>query len=218
MLCIVHKHSDRLKMVRTAPSIDADALRVKLESLGIPLVNDSDLQSLAWNSLFQSDDGLQIPHPMAIAAPRNEQHVADAVALALHHDLRVGVRSGGHHYGCSWAQSGSLLLNVGALCDVHIDTQSATARFGPGVTGGMLYDALDGTGLHFPGPHLSSVACGGFITGGGNGFGTPLFGAGTHVALCTHNVYILLHTASVRLPALGAHGRRPWCAHRHGRL
>ncbi len=183
-------------MVRQPPSIDAETLTKQLEALGIPIIKHAN----PWNNLFKGKQASALPEPLVIAAPVDEHQVSSAVKVALQHGLRVGVKTGGHHYGCCWSETSSLLLDVGALKHLHLD--GTTARIGPGVTAAILYDALDGTGLHFPGPHLSSVACGGFIAGGGNGFGTPLFGAGDwamedhaynskarSLTLCSHNKY-----------------------------
>ena len=114
--------------------------------------------------------------PGVIAVASTEADVAAAVVHARERGLRIGIRSGGHHAGGLGLLDGELLLDLSNLTRLEIDEHSRLASVQPGVTGGMLTQALAGHGLGFPVPHDPRVALGGYLLSGGFGWNMPSYG------------------------------------------
>jgi FAD/FMN-containing dehydrogenase len=70
------------------------------------------------------------------------------------------------------------MLDLGLLDAVSVDAERRVAVAGPGVWGSTLNRRLLGDGLFFPGGHCETVALGGFLTGGGIGWGCRTYGPG----------------------------------------
>ncbi|MBV9603996.1 MAG: FAD-binding oxidoreductase [Solirubrobacterales bacterium] len=114
--------------------------------------------------------------PSAIATPSSVAEVAAAVGYARERGLRVGIRSGGHHAGGLGLHDGQLLIDLSSLTEVAIDQDGRSASVQPGVTGGVLTEALARRGLGFPVPHDPRVALGGYLLSGGFGWNMPSYG------------------------------------------
>ncbi|MCW2759443.1 MAG: linked oxidase protein [Nocardioidaceae bacterium] len=115
-------------------------------------------------------------HPEVIVAARTEDDVVAAVRYANDHDLRVGIRSGGHSWVGNGVRDGGLLLDLSALQDVEVDPDARTARVQPSAKGPAIYQAVSEHGLFFPTGHAPTVGVGGFIIGGGYGWNSRALG------------------------------------------
>jgi len=126
---------------------------------------DSTRQSLIWNKYLPSGRS-----PDAIVQVTSEKDVAAAVRFAKTHGLKIAMRSGGHNYHAAPLRNGGLLLDLGTLSAIHVDTKARRASVEPGVTSGELMAELAPLGLAFPVGHCSAVAMGGYLLGGGLGW------------------------------------------------
>lgn len=114
--------------------------------------------------------------PGAIAMPSTSAGVAAAVGYARERGLRIGIRSGGHHAGALGLHDGGLLLDLSLLTSLEIHPGGRCASVQPGVTGGVLTEALAPHGLGFPVPHDPRVALGGYLLSGGFGWNMAGYG------------------------------------------
>jgi hypothetical protein len=72
----------------------------------------------------------------------------------------------GHQYGGAGTTQGGILLDMSAMQAASIHPHTRTARVEPGCTSAQIRELTAPHGLHFPGGHISSVGCAGFILGG----------------------------------------------------
>jgi FAD/FMN-containing dehydrogenase len=144
------------------------------------------LQRAIWNKRL--DDAR---FPEAIAVCQSVEDVAGAVRYAGSHGLRISPRGSGHHYEAAALRDGGLLLDLGDLNFIEVDTQSRTARVGAGVRGGDLSACLARHGLAFPVGHCADVGLSGYLLAGGFGWN-----AGEWGAACANVVAIEAVTAS----------------------
>lgn len=101
--------------------------------------------------------------------------VAEAVRFAAANDLTVSPRGGGHQFTGIAAQA-DMVIDLGALDGLKLDTQARTARVEPAVTNARLAAALDRHGLAFPLGHCGSVPMSGYLLGGGVGWNSAEWG------------------------------------------
>jgi FAD/FMN-containing dehydrogenase len=92
------------------------------------------------------------------------------VRFAGERGLKIGVRSGGHSYEASALRDGGIMLDLGGLDAIEIDTGARQAWIGPGCQGGQLIEALAEHGLAFPIGHCADVGLGGYLLSGGFGW------------------------------------------------
>ncbi|KAG2495756.1 hypothetical protein HYH03_006005 [Edaphochlamys debaryana] len=120
-----------------------------------------------------------LAQPALVFKPRDAAEVLAACEVAQRHSVPISARGSGHQYGgvALTAAAGGLLLDLGELSGVQVDPASRTARVGPAARARALRSAAAPHGLHFPLPHLSDVALGGYVLGGGNGWGVRQWGA-----------------------------------------
>ncbi|KAK4936408.1 hypothetical protein LTR10_022682 [Elasticomyces elasticus] len=117
-------------------------------------------------------------YPQEIHLVSSISDVQQAVKNARNLGAKIGVRSGGHSY------SNNSLIGDGVLVDtsnlnrnVDYDPVSHEISFGPAVRVRELSEALVKVGRFFPHGHSPTVAAGGFILNGGQGFFCPTWGA-----------------------------------------
>ena len=108
-------------------------------------------------------------YPDLIVQARNEQDVIAAVSHAANHKLKISVHSGGHNAMGSSLRNGGMLLEVGGMANLEIDTNRQLASIQPGVRSIQLMAAARDKGLSFPVPHCPTVSLSGFTMGGGQG-------------------------------------------------
>ena len=113
---------------------------------------------------------------VAITAP---EQVSPVVALAIQHKLCMGVRSSGLHYAVSSICPNGILLDLSALKRIEIYPDLKEAYVQVGVKQLEFMKEYRKYGFHFPGSYDGEVALGGFLLGGGLGWGSRHFGAGS---------------------------------------
>ncbi|KAK5054409.1 hypothetical protein LTR84_001299 [Exophiala bonariae] len=116
-------------------------------------------------------------YPQEIHLVSSVADVQQAVENARALGAKIGIRSGGHSY------SNNSLIGDGVLVDtsnlnrgVDYDPTLHEISFGPAVRVRELSEALQKIGRFFPHGHSPTVAAGGFILNGGQGFFCPTWG------------------------------------------
>ncbi|KAL2825805.1 hypothetical protein BDW59DRAFT_145923 [Aspergillus cavernicola] len=109
--------------------------------------------------------------PARIYTPRTTSDVAKILMDARRNNLKVGVRSGGHLFPCcSLIQSGVLVDTRDLNRGIEYDAQTELVSFPPGSLSKELANALSAVGRFFPFGHSPTVAAGGFLLAGGQGW------------------------------------------------
>jgi FAD/FMN-containing dehydrogenase len=122
-----------------------------------------------WNARF--DDVL----PRAVAQPLDTADVEAIVRWAVAHDVRLGVRSGGHSYAGLSSTTG-LLVDLSRLSTVTLGADGRAA-VGAGATLGSVYARLWTAGQRtIPAGSCPTVGVAGLSLGGGHGFVARAFG------------------------------------------
>jgi len=123
-----------------------------------------------WDTARSGFNLLLDQHPAAVAYPNDARDVAAAVAYARQAGLRVAPQATGHNQGPLGSMDETLLLNVRALQEVHIDPGARRVRVGAGVKWDRVAPRLSAHGL--AGLHGSSpdVGIAGYSLGGGIGW------------------------------------------------
>ncbi|MCS5723608.1 FAD-binding oxidoreductase [Herbiconiux sp. CPCC 203407] len=112
---------------------------------------------------------LPAERPEIVVRPRSETEAVAAVRAVAAAGQRIAVRSGGHSWVAASVRDGGVLIDLGALDGIGLDTERMTATVGPGVRGARLSAALEEAGLAFPVGHCGDPGVGGFLLGGGLG-------------------------------------------------
>lgn len=155
-----------------APDFASLAAQVaELNAAGDPGYDEA-RKAVIWNKRLDAARS-----PLAVVSIRSAEQAAAAVRFAARHGLRVSPRGSGHHYGAAALREGGLLLDLGALDLVEVDSQARTARVGAGVLGGALSERLAAEGLAFPVGHCVDVGLSGYILAGGFGWNAGEWGA-----------------------------------------
>lgn len=109
--------------------------------------------------------------PARIHTPRTTLDVAEITKQACSNNWKVGVRSGGHLFPCcSLVQDGILIDTCFLNQGVDYDRQTQLVSFPPGARSKELAEALTAVGRFFPFGHAPTVAVGGFLLAGGQGW------------------------------------------------
>jgi FAD/FMN-containing dehydrogenase len=114
--------------------------------------------------------------PAAIVSARNADDVMSAVGLARREGLAVTVNSGGHSWSGSHLRDDVVVLDLGALDGLQIDTDGRTAAVGPGMRSSVLAAALAPHDLFFPTGHCTGPGLGGYLLQGGFGWNSRVLG------------------------------------------
>jgi FAD/FMN-containing dehydrogenase len=114
--------------------------------------------------------------PDAIAVVGSDQDVVDAVRLARARGLRVAVRSGGHNWVGSSLRDSGLLIDLEHLNGVQVNAAARTAIAQPAIKNTAMVAALSQEGLAFPAGHCPTVALGGYLLAGGQGWNQGTWG------------------------------------------
>jgi len=151
--------------------------------------------------------------PAAIVTVSSAAEAAAAVRFAAENGLTVSPRGGGHNYQASVLRDGGMLLDLGGLDSVEIDSAARTARVGVGVEGGALSKQLAKMGFAFPVGHCVDVALSGYLIGGGFGWNAGHWGAA-----CANVTAINMVTATgeIVLASATEHADLFWAARGHG--
>jgi FAD binding domain len=123
-----------------------------------------------WDESRSAFNLLLDQHPAAVAFPADADDVALAVTYARAAGLRVAPQATAHNQGPLGDLEDTLLLNVSALGEVHVDPGAKRVRVGAGVKWDRVAPRLSAHGL--AGLHGSSpdVGIAGYSLGGGIGW------------------------------------------------
>ena len=149
-------------------------------------------------------------HPAAVLEVADSQDVVAGVRLAAERGWTVSVRSGGHSWAAWSLHDDALLLELGALNDLEYDSATGIVSAGPATKGALeLAPYLQERGRAFPGGHCATVALGGFLLQGGQGWNSRARGWA-----CESVVGIDVVTAAGELVRADAHRNRDlfWAA------
>ncbi len=122
-----------------------------------------------WNGMIDR-------RPAGILRAASVGDIATGLRFAREHDLRVGVRGGGHNVAGTGAVEGGLLLDLGGLASVSVDAATGVARTGPGATLGVVDAATQAHGLAVPVGVVTGTGIAGLTLGGGFGWLTRTYG------------------------------------------
>jgi FAD/FMN-containing dehydrogenase len=133
-------------------------------------VYEATRQHMVWNG--------RVPErfPQGIAVVGSDQDVVDAVRLARSRGLPIAVRSGGHNWVGTSLRDGGLLIDLEHLNGVQVNAAARTAVAQPAIKNDTLVAALSRQGLAFPAGHCPSVALGGYLLAGGQGWNQGTWG------------------------------------------
>ena len=109
-------------------------------------------------------------HPAAIVRPADSGEVAHVVALARESGIELAVRGGGHGQAGHGTSEGGIVLDLGGLRALEIDTAARVARAAGGLTAGEVTNAAAPHGLAVGFGDTASVGIGGLTLGGGLGY------------------------------------------------
>jgi len=129
-----------------------------------------------YDTLRTTHYGAPGARPTVIVRASSTSDVVQVVAAARETGLELAVRSGGHSAaGHSTTESG-ILLDLGEMKDLEIDTENLTATAEPGLTAGEYNTAVGEHGLATGFGDTGSVGVSGITLGGGVGLLTRRYG------------------------------------------
>jgi FAD/FMN-containing dehydrogenase len=129
-------------------------------------------ERVIWNKRLA-----QARTPAVIVTVRSAHEAAAAIRFAIANGLTVSPRGGGHNYEASALRDGGILLDLGALETIEIDSAQGIAKVGVGVEGGVLSERLAEADFAFPVGHCVDVALSGYVISGGFGWNSGEWGA-----------------------------------------
>jgi len=110
-------------------------------------------------------------YPARIFTPKTTFDVQQIIDEAKSKGHKVGVRSGGHLFPCaSLIDQGILIDTIDLNNTIGYDPQTRQVSFPPGARSKDLASALQKIGRFFPFGHDPTVAAGGFLLAGGQGW------------------------------------------------
>jgi FAD/FMN-containing dehydrogenase len=122
-----------------------------------------DVARAVWNGMVDH-------RPAVVARCSSPDDVARAIDFARRHDLEIGVKGGGHGILGQAVPDGGLVIDLGLLSGVAIDTAARTAAVGGGALLGDLDRASIEHGLVTTAGNVSHTGVGGLTLGGGMGW------------------------------------------------
>ena len=122
-----------------------------------------DAARAVWNAMIDR-------RPAFIVRPADLADVRTAVLVAVAHGLPISVRGGGHNVAGHAVGEGALMLDLGSMRAVHVDSVARIARVGGGATWGDVDAASQRHGLATPGGLISDTGVGGLTLSGGIGW------------------------------------------------
>ncbi|KAJ6026878.1 hypothetical protein N7460_011695 [Penicillium canescens] len=137
------------------------------------LANSVSKGSPAYDKLRRSFFNERVPdvHPTEIVSPKTTGEVVTAVESARQRGLKIGVRSGGHLFFCNSLLENGLLIDTSNLNqNIKYDAATEIATVSPGHRVEAVINYLRRINRFFPAGHSRSVALGGFLLAGGQGW------------------------------------------------
>ena len=114
--------------------------------------------------------------PAAIARPRTDAEVVEALLRARDQGADIAVRGGGHSMQGHSMSDGGVTIDLSAINRVEVDAQTRRARVGGGALLGDVARATGPYGLAIPYGHVSHTGVAGLTLGGGIGWITRRHG------------------------------------------
>jgi FAD/FMN-containing dehydrogenase len=108
--------------------------------------------------------------PDVIVSVTSDADVIEAVKLARSRGLRISIRAGGHSWIATSLRDGGMLIDLSRLNGVTVDVAARTATAQPAIKNIELVAALAPHELAFPAGHCPTVAIGGYLLAGGQGW------------------------------------------------
>lgn len=146
----------------------------------IEAVLDGLRQQLAGTLLQPGDSGYEDArqvwngmvdlHPRAIARAGSVEDIGTVLAAARSTGLVLAVRGGGHNVAGHGSVEGGLVLDLGGLRRVSVDTEAQLVTAEPGATLGDIDQATAAHGLAVPVGVISQTGIAGLALGGGVGW------------------------------------------------
>ena len=151
----------------------AGTLRANLQSFGdrfsgrVVTADDPDFDAVRAECVWNGDIDRR---PWVIAQATSAADVAAAVGLAREVGRDVAVRGGGHNFSGSCIADDAVMIDLGPMCDLHVDPGTKRAVCGGGARWSQLDAATQEHGLATPGGFISHTGVGGLTLGGGMGW------------------------------------------------
>jgi FAD/FMN-containing dehydrogenase len=114
--------------------------------------------------------------PEVIVTATSDADVIEAVKLARSRGLRISVRAGGHSWIATSLRDGGMLIDLSQLNGVTVEAASRMATVQPAIKNTEVVAALEQHGLAFPAGHCPTVAVGGYLLAGGQGWNQGTWG------------------------------------------
>jgi FAD/FMN-containing dehydrogenase len=109
--------------------------------------------------------------PEAVLYPESDDDLKQAVKLAKEQGWSLAMRSGGHSWAAWSVQNGTMLIDMSRLQEATYDEATGIASARPAIKGGEVLDPfLEKHDRYFNGGHCPTVAIGGFLLQGGQGY------------------------------------------------
>ena len=130
---------------------------------------DYDRARAIWNGAIDRK-------PALIACCTAAEQVADAISFARRSGLEIAIRGGGHSHAGNSVCDGGLMIHLGAMNGVVVDSAARRAVCGGGATWADIDAATQQHGLATPGGFISHTGVAGLTLGGGIGWLTRMAG------------------------------------------
>ena len=119
-------------------------------------------------------------YPLAVINASEDNHVLQAVKLALQKNCRISIRSGGHSWAAWSLRDNAILVDFGNYHEITFDEVTGIVRVSPSTTSGDLNTFLHPRGRVFAGGHCPNVGLGGFLLQGGVGWNARVLSSPRH--------------------------------------
>ena len=166
--------------VAKVSGVMAQGLSLGLQKISGKIINRNDSDYESWRVSMVWYIFKPKRYPDAIVRVKNEQDVMEAVNYARNNNLKIVVRSAGHHITGAVLRDGGILMDLSQLNGIEVNESESTAWIGPGVRSVELISTLEKYGLTFPAAHTAVVGMGGFLLGGGLGWNLQQVGVSCH--------------------------------------
>jgi FAD/FMN-containing dehydrogenase len=115
-------------------------------------------------------NGMIDRHPSIIACCSRTADIVNALDFAIHHDLEIAVRGGGHNVAGRAVIDDGMMIDLSPMKGICVDPMARTVRVEAGVTWGEFNRDTQLHGLATTGGAVSSTGVAGLTLGGGFGF------------------------------------------------
>jgi FAD/FMN-containing dehydrogenase len=130
----------------------------------------------AYDSARKVYNAMIDKRPRVIVRCADTADVISAVKYARQNHLRAAIRGGGHNGGGLGTCDDGLVIDLGRMKGVHVDTADGTIRVEGGCTWGDVDHATSAFGLATPSGIISTTGVAGLTLGGGIGHLTRKYG------------------------------------------